>query len=284
MYPLLGIFLGYFFFKKNGAISLFKISVVYLIMTYVYFLTFPDESFGSTNRLHSLWDREHEPAIIGGVVFLGAFFLLRKAHFRNLVLLLSLGLILFSGSRSGLIGIAIAIFLIYLKEFSIKNIFLLALFVFLVINFFSFLTVSDRAIDHNLSARLNQYVLAYDAIVNSSFLGIGSDKYGVVSGIVHKEYCLGGHCTTTMDSSLIKYLVNYGIFFAALLFAFLAICGFLFFKYSRSPTVNYILSIVIFSLVIGLFTGKLGAFPMNLFFYMAVGSVFYILKLKRCIQ
>jgi len=139
---------------------------------------------------------------------------------------------------------------------------------------FSFLTIADRAIDHNLVARLQQYQLAIDALNISNYLGIGTDKYGVVAGVMHKEYCLYGNCTTTMDSSLVKYFVNYGIVFLILLGSFLVF----FTKYSFLKNIpfrerNTIISMFIFSLVMGAVTGKLGAFPLNIFFYMIIGIV-----------
>jgi hypothetical protein len=280
-YPVFGMLLGYFLFKKEGVFPIFRISFFYLLFTYLFLLFFPEASFGSTNRLHALWDGEHEPGIIGAIVFLGALTLLKKTHLRNLILLLSVGLILMSGSRSIFMGLAFGLFVIYLREFSAKKIIFLILLSFIVINIFDSLTISGRALDHNLHKRMDQYVLAYDMISNSNYLGIGPDKYGAVSGVARERYCLNERCTTTMDSSLIKYLVNYGVFFAIVLLGLLIFCVILFFKNRGSPMVTYFLSIISFCLVVGSVTGKLGAFPMNLFFYMAVGSGFYLLIPKR---
>jgi len=280
-YPTVGIILGYFFTKRKGSIAIFEIVVIYLLITYLYLLVFPDDSFGSTNRLKSLWDREHEPAIIGGVAFLGGWFLLKHSLLKYSLITLSIGLLLMSGSRSAFLGASLGLLVIYARNFSIFKILILAGISILLITFFSYLTLAERSIDYNITARLDQYKLAYDAIISSSFLGIGTDKYGVISGFANKQFCLNGLCTTTMDSTLLKYFVNYGLLFVLVFLFWIYQAGISLIKIKDDPEIYFLVSVFVFSIVIGLVTGKLGAYPMNLIFYMDLGAIFYFLGRKR---
>lgn len=272
-YPVFFAMLGYVFSRRYFSSYLLIVSSFYVFYTFIFFIFFPDYSFGPTGRLKAFWDREHEPAIVGGVAFLSAWFFLSGKK-RLLLLVLSLLLISFSGSRSGIAGVFLALFCVYFRTASIKKILFFIALSFILFAFFLKFNVSGRAIDHNLIDRVNQYSMAWNALLYSNFLGIGTDKYGVVSGIVSKEFCLDGACTTTMDSSLIKYSVNYGLLFV---FVFVFFVFFLVGRYLKNGRRNaYFISICIFSFFIGLVTGKLGAFPMNMFFYGAVGSILAI--------
>ena len=283
-YPVIGILLGYFFTKRKGSVVIFEIVVIYLLITYLFLIIFPNDSFGSTNRLRSLWDREHETGIIGGIAFLGAWFLLKKSLFKYLLITLSIGMLIMSGSRSAFLGVAFSLFVVYIRNFSIFKILILSGVFTLLATFFTYFTLAERAIDHNFMMRINQYSLAYEAIINSNFLGIGSDKYGVISGLQRKELCINGICTSTMDSTLLKYLVNYGFLFLLLFLFWVAKAGFSIIKIKNNSEIYFLVSVFIFSSVIGLVTGKLGAYPLNLIFYMVLGSISYFLGKRNSIN
>lgn len=282
-YPVFGILLGAYFAKQGREVNIFYVSLVYMAFTYFYLFFNPVGSFGSTLRLKSMWDSEHEPAIIGGISFLGSLFIIKERKKKVFLLVFSIGLLLFSASRSALVAIFLSVFLIYFRKASfVKIIFLLSIF-FIGFISFSMITYSGRSVDHNLSARFEQYDLAIDAILETNFLGLGTDKYGVVSGVVSKNYCLNGNCTTTMDSSLIKYFVNYGfLYFFIFIFIFINTC-FIYFKRLNDVSV-FLISVVSFGIVVGFFTGKLGAFPLNLFFYSSLGAILSLAVGRRSIK
>ena len=283
-YPLVGILLGYYFSKNNGVEVLYSISIVYLILTYIFLILFPTYSFGPTDRLHSLWDREHEPAIIAGLCILGTVYLAERNIKSLFIFLASIYVITLTGSRSAIIGILFAFLILSILEFSVMKIIFIFILAVIIMLFFAEINTSGRALDHNLIARINQYQLAIDTIQKSHFLGIGPDKYGVMSGIVEKEYCNNGLCTKTMDSTIIKYLVNYGLIYLFTILIIILMCIKCFFKFSGRPDVKYLLSLVLFSLVIGSVTGKLGAFPLNMFFYYALGCVLSILSFNKAFK
>jgi hypothetical protein len=282
-YPMLGIAMGYNLARGNGVRSISWIMIVYLIWTYLYLVFNFDESFGPTNRLKSFWDREHEPAIIGGFCLLiGYFYFENNFKYRFILIALSIALLLLSGSRSALLGVILGGLVVYVRSFDLLRMLGLAIMSVVIIMSFSYITLADRGIDHNLIERLQQYQLAIDALDISNYLGIGSDKYGVVAGVIHKEYCLNGNCTTTMDSSLIKYFVNYGAAYLFIFVAFLVLfIIFSFINIVSSRERNAIMSMLVFSLIMGAVTGKLGAFPLNIVFYVLIG--FVIKSLSRYI-
>ena len=119
-YPLVGILLGYYFSKNNGVEVLYSISIVYLILTYIFLILFPTYSFGPTDRLHSLWDREHEPAIIAGLCILGTVYLAERNIKSLFIFLASIYVITLTGSRSAIIGILFAFLILSILEFSVS--------------------------------------------------------------------------------------------------------------------------------------------------------------------
>ena len=280
-YPLFGMLLGYRCTQLRIDDAVFRVSIVFLLFTISYLVVFPNDSFGSTSRLKSFWDREHEPAIVAGITTLGAVFFLRWRSFIKVpLILISILVILLSGSRSILLGVGASLLVVALWQGSFK--FILVLFIVALVIFFNFeqLTLSGRSLDHNLLARTEQYQLALDSIVNTDFLGIGADKYGAVSGLAHVEYCVGNRCTSTMDSSLIKYVVNYGFIFV-LFFVIWCLQILCLMLRNESNASKFAVSVFVFSLTVGAVTGKLGAFPLNLLFYMNMGVVLGMLRVNR---
>ena len=122
-------------------------------------------------------------------------------------------------------------------------------------------------------ARINQYNLGWQSILDSNFLGIGPDKYGVLSSVVKVYYCKFGMCTSTMDSTILKYTVNYGILYVLGVTFCLAGPFRLFLKQNILPEEKTLISMILFGIIMGCITGKLGAFPLNMFFYLALGAL-----------
>ena len=87
-----------------------------------------------------------------------------------------------------------------------------------------------------------------------------------------------------MDSTLLKYLVNYGFLFLLLFLFWVAKAGFSIIKIKNNSEIYFLVSVFIFSSVIGLVTGKLGAYPLNLIFYMVLGSISYFLGKRNSIN
>jgi hypothetical protein len=273
-YPVVGILLGYHLSEYNKFEKyFFRFILISLFLTVLYLIFFPYDSFGPTFRLTSFWDREHEPAIIAGVFLLWVSFSNYGRKYKILAMLVCISILLLSASRSVFLAIFIPIFLLQVKNMSIYKILLSMFFVAVFLSLYPYITLSGRGVDHNIDLRVAQYVLALTSLYDHNFLGLGSDQYGVV-GSLSKEYCIHGQCTTTMDSTLLKYTVNYGVFFIIPFIVFLYKIFLYFFKIERNIE-KKVFSILVFSLVIGATTGKLGAFPLNFIFYMIFGLFIY---------
>jgi len=273
-YPVTGILLGYHLSKYNKFEKyFFRFIFIALLLTVLYLIFFPYDSFGPTFRLTSFWDREHEPAIIAGVFLLWVSFSNYDRKYMILAMLVCVSILLLSASRSVFLAIFIPIFLLQVKNMSIYKILLSMFFIAVFLSLYPYITLSGRGVDHNIDLRVAQYVLALTSLYDHNFLGLGSDQYGVV-GSLSKEYCIHGQCTTTMDSSLLKYTVNYGVFFIIPFIVFLYKIFLYFFKIERNIE-KKVFSILVFSLVIGATTGKLGAFPLNFILYMIFGLFIY---------
>jgi len=282
-YPIVGILLGYYFAKYNSFEKYFyKFLLIAFILTIIYLAIFPFDSFSSTMRLKSFWDREHEPAIVAGVTFIWTLYSNYSKKFKYITILLSIIVMLLSASRSALLGVFLVTFLINLRELKIRKIFLIFVILSIGFTFFSKLSLSNRRIDHNLGERTSQYELALENLEKNNLLGLGTDKYGVV-GTIHKRYCYNGHCTTTMDSTLIKYSVNYGILFIIFFILFLFLIFILYINI-KNDFDKKIFSTLIFALVLGAITGKLGAYPLNIIFYMVFGLFIYRLNYINLIR
>lgn len=273
-YPMVGILLGGYLGKQEAfEPGFYKLILVTLFLTLLYLLIFPNDSFGSTFRLRSFWDREHEPAIIAGVAFIWTLYSRIPKSYKYFLIFLSILIMFLSASRSILLSVFLVTVLLSLRNLNLVKISVLFVIAAFVIANFSSLSPSGRTIDHNLDARTSQYTLAMDNLEENDFLGLGTDKYGVV-GSIKKEFCYQGHCTTTMDSSLLKYTLNYGIVFLLSLFLFLFVLG-IYYLNIRTALHKKILGTIVFGLLLGAVTGKLGAFPLNLIFYMSIGVMMY---------
>ena len=277
-YPLFGILLGYYLSKCDRFEEyFFNFLMITFSLTVLYLVLFPYDSFGSTLRLKSFWDREHEPAIIAGVMFIWTMYSDKSKKFKAIVLPLSIVVMLLSASRSVLLGVFVVFFLINIRKLNVFKLTLMVLIFFMGFTFFSQLSISERGLDHNLGARTSQYSLALSNFENNNFLGLGTDKYGVV-GNIKKQYCYQGHCTTTMDSTLIKYSINYGLIFLIPFIVFLGLL-LLYYIYLKTDLNKKIFGTIVFGLIIGALTGKLGAYPLNIIFYMTIGIFIYHLNL-----
>lgn len=251
-FPILGILLASYY--RSRMYSMYLSLLVCCLISILYIPFDLSGSFSSTYRLTSFWDREHETGILGGLLFIIA--IKNKYKYWKLSVTIGLFLVLLSFSRS----VFLALFLIFsfsiLKKLNFKKIIIFSTLLFLIFMFFEIF--STRSFDHNITARTSQYSTAYNLILNNNILGIGPDKYGVLGAVV-KSYCYDNVCTTTMDSTHLKFLVNYGVFYLILLFVY----SILFCK-SDSKAVLF------FCLFLGIMTGKLSAYPLNLIFYIYI--------------
>lgn len=273
--PLIFITMGYYLSTESiNYNALIAKSVAFTcILTVVFALLVPSLSYGLTGRLSSFWDREHEPAIIGGLAMVMVFLKQPKYNrvYSLLIMVSGLFCLIASESRSALIALFLAILYIFANKISIKNIlFTLATLILAILFFNNFSSITHRSLDYNLIARTQQYSLALNLIKKHFLFGIGIDKYGVLGSNI-KILSYGGLSTITMDSSLLKYFVNLG---STYLFFFF---GLIYYAYKNSRYTKYF-SVIVFSLVMGMFTGKLGAYPLNLYFYVSMG---YLLCLER---
>lgn len=282
--PFLFIIIGFYIAAFNGEkiLSFYSLSLISAtIFTILYPLVNYSQSFGMTGRLMSFWDSEHEPAIIGSLMII---WLLCNKNWKLHYLLLFISsfiVIILSGSRSILIALFISvIFIIFLNMKGIKKYLLLVgVFgsIFLIYHFYDLLFT--RPIDYHVSARTSQWMLAFSNIKHFPLFGIGIDKYGAVGG-VEKVFYLDGYSTVTMDSSLIKYTVNLGLLFILLWFVIILSAFYRlkklkgYFSSSTTGIFPFIKAVILFAVIIGAFTGKLGAFPLNMYFYSIIGTCF----------
>jgi len=110
-YPLFGILLGYYLSKCDRFEEyFFNFLMITFSLTVLYLVLFPYDSFGSTLRLKSFWDREHEPAIVAGVIFIWTMYSDKSKKFKAIVLPLSIVVMLLSASRSVLLGVFVVFF------------------------------------------------------------------------------------------------------------------------------------------------------------------------------
>lgn len=288
--PLIFIFMGYYISNKIGEnISFFYFWSLFIaiFLTVAYTLYNYSAAFSTTGRLISFWDGEHEPAIIGGLMILWLLSAKQWTYSHKALLFLSAALILLSGSRSVLIALLIStLYLIFLSVKGIKKYMLLIVTVgFTAVIYIYYDFIFTRPIDYNLSLRTSQWTLASSSIKQSPLIGIGIDKYGVV-GSLRKIYSKDGYSTVTMDSSLIKYTVNLGLTYLLL---FTLIIRQAINKINKINKINieinnlilFLKIMLIYSIVIGLVTGKLGAFPLNMYFYIGLGSCFGLYSYYR---
>lgn len=283
--PLVYIVIGLFIGEVNTTEGYFeniitKSLMISVVLTIIYMLMFPGASFSQTHRLFAFWNSEHEPAILSGLLIILLIYNKNVSKsIKAIMFLFCMVIIFLSASRSVFIATLIGLMVPFLRKISIKNLFCLGIIIIISIFLFDYYTqLTHRDIFYNLIARTRQYHMAFEIFKNHPLTGIGIDKYGVVGNNV-KVMVTSYGATTTMDSTIIKYLTNLGLFYYTLLLIFTLniIKDILYIMKKCWNKYNYMLSILSFSLIIGCFTGKLGAFPLNLYFFVLIG---YIIKLK----
>jgi O-antigen ligase len=276
--PLMLILIG-MFLKYNGVDYLEyarKPILFSCFLTVVFALVFQNLSFGETNRLSSFWDREHEPAIIGGLLIVSTMAYQKNIQQYNwkkcIVPFLMAGYcVVMSASRSAILAIIVTLLFIYSDKLKAKNI--IAILIISIIGYViagNYSIFTNRDLSYNLNPRINQYTMALNLIYEKPIFGIGIDKYGVLAGTSSKSFTYNGITTTTMDSSILKYLVNLGLLFAVIEIVLFVRA------YSNCKNINRnIYLYIVFGLVIGSVTGKMGAYPLNQYFYTALGYVLF---------
>lgn len=264
---------------EENLLNLLKGSLLFsCVLTTAFALLFRAQSFGSTNRLSSFWDSEHEPGIIGGLfitICIVDYLERKKMRKRDIVCMLLSGfLMILSKSRSVFIAISLSLAYLLMKKPTVKKAMSLAVLIVVFVLFWkSYDTLMNRSIDYNLTPRIEQYSMAFHLVSENLLFGIGIDKYGVMGNLV-KVFRYDNYSTTTMDSSLLKYMLNLGLIFCIVYFIIIHT------SYEEIKKTNsYIFAIVIFGLCMGLVTGKLGSYPLNQYFYIIVG--YYFLRDNR---
>ncbi len=273
LFPLAYLITGYYLSIDNPQ-KFYKFLYIFIgicfSLTLFYIIICPHDSFSSALRLRSFWEREHECAIISGLLFIIIYINKLNLFFKLPMLFTSASLMFLSGSRSVIFGLIFVIALIELKNKNWLKCSLLLLSFMSILALFPYTSLANRTLAYNLNPRIQQYTLAKESLLQSKLMGIGSDKYGRVGSHI-KEFKIKNKATTTMDSSIIKYSLNYGIFYIVPFISFLMLILFMFIVSPVKDTQTY--SIIIFSIVIGLVTGKLGAYPLNLIFYTCIGFI-----------
>jgi len=266
VYPIFYMSIGQYFKDKldfNKYIYYGAIFSVFLM--YFFLILFPDLSFGLTFRFKGFFDREHLPAIFSSIAIIYSLYYQKNNILKIIVIVASLILIALTGTRSVLLAL-ILVYVIFVIKLNVKNlisIYLLGIVGYLVMQFFF-----TRDILYNLEDRESQYDLAEQSIAENFFVGIGIDKYGVLGDRV-KEYSYNGYSTVTMDSSFIKYAVNIGIPLTITYLIYL-----LYLIYIRKSSVRekeiMVKRVLLLTFLMGTVTGKFGAYPLNMLFFMNI--------------
>lgn len=261
--PLLYVYLGYCLNIriKSSFLKLLK----YLIFVTVLFAVFyPSLSFSSTYRFVSLWNSEHESAILAGIYLLFSIIQVKKIDIFSLI---SIVILVLSGSRSILFALFVPIIYIILfrsnSNKKILYIIILSISLIALISFYDLIFI--RSFYFNSERRITQYNFALNLILDNGLIGIGIDKYGVVGSNI-KYFISGDFFSSTFDSTLLKYYINFGLIIPTLYFAFIYNL-----KNKKSKNTVFI-TIFLFSITMGIFTGKLNSFPLSMFFYTYVGN------------
>ncbi len=264
VYPIFYILISIVLNKHidlNKYICIGVISCLFLMCLFL--LLYPAQSYGLTHRFKAFFDREHLPAIFSALAFIYSLYYIENRLVLVLISSASLFLIAITGTRSVFL-LLIFVFCIYYFKISLKSIVILLVFslatLFIVYKFFT------REVFYNLEARTHQYELARLSIEENFIFGIGVDKYGVL-GDKKKYYNYKGYSTVTMDSSFIKYVVNIGVPLSMfyLIYIFFLIFRKRFDKKEKDILVKRVLLLAFF---MGTVTGKFGAYPLNLIFFM----------------
>lgn len=275
--PLMLIIIGnYYSNQEKDCLKIIKQSLYFSTMlTVVFSVIFFQRAYGSTNRLVGFWDSEHEPGIVGALLIVACIAdQYNEGKFNNykkLIIPFLLGgfCIILCKSRSCIAALFIALLFVFFDRVNLRNtvsvLLITSIFIFLLHNYEN---ITNRSLDYNLTPRTNQYEMAWELIYDNFIFGIGIDKYGVMGNQVKRLY-YGNHSTTTMDSSIIKYFLNLGFIYIVTFFTMIAK---LFINSKKSRNV---FAVILFGLSIGAVTGKLGAYPMNQYFYFVTG--FYLM-------
>ncbi len=239
--------------------------ILCLGLMYLFLVIYPSLSFGLTYRLKAFFDREHLPAIFSALAVIYTIYYAKNVFFKIFITLASLIIISLTGTRSVFLAL-IFVFVIYYIKFNFKSI--ITLTILFLLTLFIINKLFTRDIYYNLEARTDQYDLAKLSIEENLFTGIGIDKYGVL-GDRKKVYHYRGLSTVTMDSSFIKYFVNIGV---PLAFIYLVYLFYLIFneRYNEKQKNILVKRILIFAFLMGTVTGKFGAYPLNLVFFMNI--------------
>jgi len=240
-------------------------AVLCLVLMFAYLFLFKGSSFGLTGRFKAFFDREHLPAIFASLCVILTLNYTTDKLYRMILILASIILILITGTRS----VSLFLILVYVMfefKFSIKSILILSI-VGIVI-FGLFLLYFQRDVFYDLDARTNQYTLAYMSIKENFFFGIGVDKYGVL-GDKTKTYFLNGFSTTSMDSSFLKYTVNLGVPLVLIYLSYMIKKVYKIYLGHLSYTIM-VKRMLFFAIAMGILTGKFGAYPLNMIFFMNI--------------
>jgi O-antigen ligase len=272
--PLLSLIIGNYFSRTGYNIfdPLYQFLRFNILYVFFFQIFFPNLSYGATGRLTSIYQGEHLPGIFAALFVI---FALVKHGAKNkawgidiFIILISLYIILLSGSRSVLLGLivgGVAYFLTYGRQKAVKALIYTVGAGALILTYLFF---DERGFLYNILARVEQYSLAFDLIQSNPFLGIGIDKYGYLGG-VSKTLSVGGLSTTTMDSSFLKYIVNTGL--PVFVFGVVVFLAPLYKSKLNKRDRGLIFFLLGFSFVMGAFTGKFGAYPINYIVYIYIG-------------
>ena len=247
-------------------------STLFFTATSFFYLFLSPSSF-SNACLQSYWDGPHELGIISALSLLYIFCVRNHFPFKWILWMpISTSLFILSGNRSSFAAIFICLLIHFLLTRNILAFSIISALLYLVLSSDTFL-LTGKALDY-LPKRIEQYTMAFQVFDSTYFLGIGPDKMGSVGGLVGRSFCFNNVCTSTMDSSILKYTINYGVLFFPILLSWLFLLQH---SYSKSfqpmHLKPFIFYLIVFALINGLVTGKLGAYPLNFYFYTSLGIV-----------
>lgn len=267
IYPVFYMSIGLTLSKSGISVNMliYKSLIIcfYLMVFFGFF--FYSKSLGEhTGRFRAFFDGGHLPAIFSSLIILYVIFYQKNKSYKLVLIIVSFLMLLMTGTRSALLFLII-VYSLYAFKFSVKSIFSLIIlglvFLTLMAKYF------ERDVFYNLEARIFQYNLAWQLIQDNFVFGIGIDKYGVL-GSFKKKFVYGNFSTVTMDSSFFKYVVNLGV---PLTISYLLVLFSLIKKVSKKEKVNILIKrVMLFSLLMGTVTGKFGAYPLNMIFFMNI--------------
>ena len=269
VYPIFFIFISIVLIKKKVDFNymIYLSAFICLFLLLLFNLLYPQNSYGLTGRFKGFFPREHLPSLFASLAFIYSLYYTRNRAIKIIIILASLYIMMITGSRSVLL-FTLFVYIIFELKLSMKSIVFLIMF----LGLFYFLSqiFFTRDLYYNIKGRTDQYDLALASIKENFISGIGIDKYGVL-GLLEKEYSFRGMTTVTMDSSFIKMFVNIGVPLS-LTYLFYLIKNIFKKKYLSYTNNQEILlkRVLILIFLMGLFTGKFGAYPLNMIFFMNI--------------